>query len=175
MSKDGNHETLCQACSRHINCYTSFVLQTDLFRAYAHSHAATLPHRNSMLHSIHEHEQERDDMIYPAPCSHQGKLRRSQPPALSHQRPKEVIRMFPRICSSAAGHRHPTTAWSSIFKSQSADLFAELDKKLWEPCKSEAGRRDTFEGCWTLTLLTEAWYRRAGVWYMPPLLMARAH
>jgi len=38
----------------------------DLFHAYAHSHAPMLPQHNSMLYSIHKHEQERDDMIYPA-------------------------------------------------------------------------------------------------------------
>jgi hypothetical protein len=72
-------------------------------------------------------------MIYTSTCSHQGKLRRPLPPALTDRSPKEVIRelsIFPRICSSAAGHRHPTTAWTSISQSQSADLFAELDKKV---------------------------------------------
>jgi hypothetical protein len=116
----------------------------NLFRAYALTHPATLSHRDSMLYSFHPHEQERDDMIYGPTCSHLGKLRRGQPPALIDQSPKEVIRElsnFPRISPPQRATDIPQRLGRASLESQSADLFAGKDKKSWEPRLSEAGRR----------------------------------
>lgn len=74
------------ACSRHINPCPAFVLQkTCSMHMHAHIHVTVISRHNSRLHSIHNHEQERDDMIYTSTCSHQGKLRRPLPPALTRQ------------------------------------------------------------------------------------------
>jgi hypothetical protein len=112
------------ACSRYINCCPSLCPANNSFHAHAYSHVAMISRHNSRLHSIHEHEQERDDMIYTPTCSehsHQGKLRRPLPPALTDDCPKEVIRELSILPASSP---HP------LLRSGPQTFHNGLDKHL---------------------------------------------